>query len=319
MAATMDCPACRRPNALTRRLCLYCGTALPSGEADRLRVSTLVPSRERRREGLVVAILPGESTPERVEAAAKALGCDPFAAQQIFRRPVPTFYSFASELEAAAFEGLLDRAGAPYVHFDYRALDSIDEASAVAKVELSDDDTMELWDAEALLLRGPLSEVRYVATSRIEVERVKEIRTVQFALDDELPERNDKIEKKHEYDAFTVIDLYGDFARGPARLVEGVATIDGAGFRRACRGGAFTRFVPWLRERLPELPVDDHHRAMGGAPRRVERERGGKTDTLGVVSHREVTGIEITYSGQNWDEYSARSYLVYQLTQKKSH
>ena len=309
------CPECSREIRGEPRACLYCGAALvDESVVAHERVATLLPRRRRRQQGWAVAILPGQDDRRLAPALSRIIGCEPFAASQLLRRPWPVILSCRGETGAHALKAELESASLHHVLIDYGQIE-VDDARLVRRVDVRYE-TFAVTTLESGEISVPLDALRCVVVGRVEVDSEKEVLETSFrAMENYDARRVESVTSRPGYDAFTIFDVYGSEGLR-VRLVESVCTIEGDGYVMARRGAGFTRFARWLKARAPELHVDEHYLQLGKEHQRSELTESGRLLAHGPFRHKEVLGTEEHYSGQGFDEYSVTAWTVWRLARQ---
>ena len=290
---------------------MYCGAELmDAAEIVRRTIAALFPARERDRTGHLVAVLPGQDADRLAEGAASVFGCDPYMAAQLLRRPFPPVEGFDIAPHAAAYAESLQGAGVRFVSFAEAVLNEVLEPAPLHHIRI-DGDTLEL-SADGATTVCRIADLAYIVLGKVEVHRNKRVREVKANGIVEI-ETTTTVEAP-DFKALTIFDLYGALPR-PARAVETVCTIEGAGFDGSSRGGNFSRFGRWLQEQNTDLPLDDRYRQLGQSDRRGDSVEGGRVHMHQPSHSREVLGTHTLYSGQGFDEFSVIAWTIWRLAQ----
>jgi hypothetical protein len=292
--------------------------------------------RARGADLYFVAILPAQATPRKVRALAEALGIDEYAAGQILRRPTPVVRHFAARTQADEHFRVLQFAGIRIVGFHQRHLDALPAATPVRELSVEGVDagtTIRVTDFAGLQKEVPLQELQYAVAGQLERRRTRTMTKLQAYRDaaDELVLERKTVGLHKEHQAPWIIDLYGRIP-APLRLIESqseLRTPSSAGKRAV----DFTSFVKWLEDNHRRLVLErgfksDAERRLQARAEAEAKAKRREEALLALQVAERVPGApwpppevdplvrdsdETEDSAPEWDEFSARSFLIWKI------
>ena len=304
--AARPCPNCGHLNPAVHAQCIYCGEQLTNhGATTPGFITNLLPPRSPRPPARYVAIQPHQDSPAARQLLAAASDHDVAEAGQLLCRQSYTLFTFTeAEDSALSFGAALDRGALDNVIFDQADVDAVEPAHFAANITITQDGRATTGHPyRASLQRTGMIYVRTSAGEELALAPGRLSWACQGTLRAQRQRRAEnphallnhhhRVEQRRKViDTYRVLDLYSDLP-GPIRLLESATGFDGLGVMAFEHAAGFVRFVSWLEKENPTLIIDDsfrYHPSASAAESPLDKP------------------INLT---ADWDEWSARSWLVW--------